>query len=429
MAESFHSVAIVGAGVSGLYAAHLLRARFPDVVLLEAQNRIGGRIKQVHGFAPWPVEVGPEFVHGRNSTFVRLAESAMGVQLREKDWPDFWHFGAEGGAGGQGLVADANVDDEVAKVHDLFGNCDEEPLPPPGRDVSAVDWMRSKGCSQRQMAIADACYANDFCCSLRHLGLREMILENRGWDSGETYLLMDRSLGEVIQHLAKGADVRTNWAVQSIEYGGPAAAQQQQGGVTIRAVDGRVVRCRAVVVTVALPILQQNLITFSPPLPPAKTAALSRLRMGNVVKLLLSFSSRFWPEDMYDVLCPGAFVPEFWMLRYPETNPGVGTPFCIVGFIAGERADEASAIASAPASPATAPHPLEPFVRGAYTYPTLGAEVGDRGALAAPVAGRVFFAGEATQEAANPCIQGAMETAERAAAQVGAALEPARSKM
>lgn len=45
--EQFHSVVIVGAGVAGLYAAQLLRLRFPDVVVVEAQDRIGGRIRQV----------------------------------------------------------------------------------------------------------------------------------------------------------------------------------------------------------------------------------------------------------------------------------------------------------------------------------------------------------------------------------------------
>ncbi|GLI62385.1 hypothetical protein VaNZ11_005004 [Volvox africanus] len=444
--ESFHSVAIIGAGLSGLYAAHLLKDRFPDVVVLEAQDRVGGRIKQVHGMAPWPIEAGPEFVHGRNSVFVRFAEQQLGVKFGEKEWPDWWYFGEE--VGGQGLVNDQDVDDEVDKVHDLFGDCGDEAQPPPGRDVSAAEWMAAKGCTNRQMAVAEACYANDFGCSLRQLGLREMIEENRGWDSGETYLLMDRSMGAVITHLARGANIKTSWVVSSIAYGG---GDQPGASVRVCSADGRVVRCGAVLVTVPVTILQQGAITFSPPLSAAKTAALSRVRMGNVIKVVLSFSRRFWKEDMYDVVCPGAFAPEFWMLNYPPTNPGAGTPYCIVGFIAGERADEVSAmgpdaaqrrfleqldeIFGAPTDPRPASSSVvkghvvdwskEPYVRGAYSYPSLGAELGDRAALASPVLGRVFFAGEATNETINPCIQGAMQTAERAAAQIRAAVDVA----
>ncbi len=104
----FHSVVIVGCGISGLYAARLLRKRFPDLLCVEATDRIGGRIQhvsdapaeapcmrvhdpfgaacsalvpravrdvyallnarapaaQVEDFVSWPVQEGPEFVHG-----------------------------------------------------------------------------------------------------------------------------------------------------------------------------------------------------------------------------------------------------------------------------------------------------------------------------------------------------------------------------
>lgn len=55
---------------------------------------------------------------------------------------------------------------------------------------------------------------------------------------------------------------------------------------------------------------------------------------------------------------------------------------------------------------------------GAYTYPSLHAEVGDRDILAEPIDNTVFFAGEATHPAINPCMQAAMETGQRAAKQV-----------
>lgn len=51
----------------------------------------------------------------------------------------------------------------------------------------------------RQVALAEACYANDFGCSLKELGLREMIVENAGWDYGETYLLPDMLMGEFVK--------------------------------------------------------------------------------------------------------------------------------------------------------------------------------------------------------------------------------------
>jgi hypothetical protein len=64
------------------------------------------------------------------------------------------------------------------QLHELFENVGDEAPPPAGRDVSAEQWLRSKGATELQMEVADVCYANDFGCSVQQLGLREMITEN-----------------------------------------------------------------------------------------------------------------------------------------------------------------------------------------------------------------------------------------------------------
>lgn len=47
--DGYHSCIVVGAGLAGLYAAHQLKARYPDVLIVEAQDHIGGRVRQVRG--------------------------------------------------------------------------------------------------------------------------------------------------------------------------------------------------------------------------------------------------------------------------------------------------------------------------------------------------------------------------------------------
>jgi monoamine oxidase len=64
-------IVIIGAGSAGLYAAHLLQqitaAARPKVIVLEAGARIGGRVLTLDGFAPWPVDLGGEFIHGEDT--------------------------------------------------------------------------------------------------------------------------------------------------------------------------------------------------------------------------------------------------------------------------------------------------------------------------------------------------------------------------
>lgn len=99
--------------------------------------------------------------------------------------------------------------------------------------------------------------------------------------AGETYLLLDRSLRHVVEHLARGlvGSLRLSWPVQRIEHGA--------GGVLLHGPAGQHVQCRAVVVTVPLVQLQSGAIAFSPALPAAKLGALSRLKMSNAVKVAL----------------------------------------------------------------------------------------------------------------------------------------------
>lgn len=197
-------------------------------------------------------------------------------------------------------------------------------------------------------------------------------------------------------------------------------------------------------------MLKAGKIAFSPPLPERKRLAVERLRFGNAIKVVLAFTRRFWPDDLYDVVCTDELVPEFWMTRRPVTDAANAHLHPVTGFCAGVAADRIAAMGqqaavrafvaqldrvfgtSADPQPATNSFAKaqvfdwaqQEHSLGAYSFPSLGAEPGDREALAAPLPGNdtVFFAGEATHVAVNPCMQAALETGDRAAAQVKASL-------
>lgn len=123
---------------------------------------------------------------------------------------------------------------------------------------------------------------------------------------------MDRSLSHVVDQLATGLNITTNWPVHRIEYSAT--------GVLLLDPDGRRISADKVIVSVPLKILQTGKLQFSPALPAYKTAAIQRLRMGNAVKIMVAFKQRFWPERMYDVVCTDMFVPEFWMTQHTPVD-------------------------------------------------------------------------------------------------------------
>jgi monoamine oxidase len=214
-----------------------------------------------------------------------------------------------------------------------------------------------------------------------------------------------------------------------------------------------------VVSTVPVSCLRDRDISFSPPLPEGKQAAAGKIKIGNAVKAVCRLDTKFWPDDLWDVVCSDSFMPELWLTPAADVlkSAAQGKPmkhYFMVGFVSGERADRVMQLPKeevkrlmllqldAIFGTKEDPHPASSscsgfmvqdwgksqFFRGAYTYPSPGA-FGERGVLGAPVGGKLFFAGEATQTGCNPCLQAAMETGARAAKEVAASLGAPRPKL
>ena len=211
-------------------------------------------------------------------------------------------------------------------------------------------------------------------------------------------------------------------------------------------------RARAALVTLPLGVLQARppapgAIAFDPPLPAGKRTAIDRLAMGNVVKLVVRFREPLGagpfaavPRDASFLHVPAAPVPTWWRF-------GRGDHACLVGWVAGPAAERFAARHAGPDAPAarlraglaglaralriparallTAVEDArsfdwaaDPYARGAYSWIPVGATASPA-ALSAPLAGCLFFAGEATDLIGDPgTVQGALATGARAAAEI-----------
>ena len=440
-------VIVVGAGAAGLSAAKSLAAHGLRVVVLEASSRIGGRVLHDESLCGWPVELGPEFIHGEcDNRLLDLINSGIDgkpdAEVVELDWPNYYYFGKEGELL---LAEEADEQPDVAAMHEAFGRLGELAADP--SEQSLLQYFAAQGLSSRVLDLADAIFANDYGADASDVGLREVVHEQRHWAHGEKYLVLKHAcLHDAMRTLACGLDVRKGWAVDKLHVA--SASDVVRPTVVASDASGRRLVAKAAIVTVALAALQHAEITFDPPLPRPHADAVDALSMGNALKVIVRVNQRFWPADFFDAVCSDCFIPEVWLtpaavLMAPDCPP----PYAIVGFVAGARA---SRVADLPDEEIArkmllqldamfgtneAPHPASdscegylvknwkthPRTHGAYSHPTLHAH-GKRPALGACANRAIFFAGEATHEGINPCIHGAMETGERAAERARALL-------
>lgn len=435
-------VAVIGAGAAGLAAARTLHEHDINVVVLEARERIGGRILTHRDAATSiPVELGAEFIHGSAPELEEIARKAAlaTVDISGRRWQIF----------GERLRP---ADDFWDRLDRVMRRLDKRRTP----DRSFEGFLSKKPggrrlAHDRRLALQ---YVEGF-----HAADPSRISERALADGGSPGDdVRERRIGRVldgydrvIDWLASplGDQVRLSAVVTRIRWA--------PGNVSIevRHPDGRSrpsVNARAAIVTVPLGVLkaapgEPGAIQFDPELR-AKRPALDHLAMGSVVRIVLRFNEPFWLSESFakhaktEELDTLSFLHTddehfpVWWSTYPVRAP------ILVGWHGGPGAGELSrlaqeeiedrAINSLARRVAVAPRKMrgmveaawlhdwehDPFSRGAYSYQTVGG-IEAPAALARPLRGTLFFAGEAADvEGRTGTVHGAIATGRRAATEV-----------
>lgn len=416
-----YQVLIVGAGVAGMYAAHLLDQKGVSVLVLEASDTHGGRVRPLENFADFVVELGAEEIHGENSIYYKIAQES-GATLIDKPLENYYFIDGE-------LLdeeaAEENKDfieamDFIDSIQDYSGD-----------DISLADYLKSEDIDEKVHHIVSAEVANEHGTSAERIGMAGLALEEKIWEAGEeNFILANRSHISIIEQHCKSIldKIAYRKAVKSIDYSEELTSVLTQDGSTYKA--------KAVIVTVPLTMLQANTINFYPVLPKEKQNAIQKIGMDAGMKIILKFSKAFWQPDTGSIF--GKLIPEYWV---SSEGRSVET-YVLTAFVNGKNAeylssegdnavalviDELSTIFKDNISAYLEKSYLidwakEPFIRGAYSYDKMG--IGEsRKILAEPVENTLFFAGEATcTNGHHASIHGAMESAKRAADEVCEAL-------
>jgi monoamine oxidase len=317
-ARSPTHVLIVGAGAAGLMAARELARAGKQVTILEARDRCGGRIHplsaQTFGYA---AEGGAEFVHGAAPVTRALLREARLVlsPMEGTRW-----------SARDGVFSPAESVPHADQLHQALTELKA--------DLPVAEFLERHFADQQYSELrrqirrmvegydaADASRASTFALRDEWMG-RE--LGRHGRLAGGYGGLIDFLVSECCK---EGVSIHLGAAVTQIE--------KRRGRIAARCRDGTLVKADAAILTVPLPLLQEIKL---PRAARAQAAASADIGFGNVVKILLRFTTRWWTDcggrDLGDLsfLFSDAVVPTWWT-QYPASHP------VLTGWFSGPKAD------------------------------------------------------------------------------------------
>ena len=437
------AVIVIGGGMSGLAAACQLGRAGVAVTILEARDRIGGRVLTLHDSAcKSPIELGAEFIHGKPPEIWQVLEKAK-IEISEVEG-DSW-CSAGGKLSKCDLISDADA--ILDKMNDS------------ATDQSFLSFLERAGDATtdkqrraRQRAIS---YVSGFNAAdpglvgvhwlVKGMRAEEEIEGHRAFRSENGYAdLLSNFLAELNQ---LEIPTHTGCVVETIDW--------KNSGVELTVREGNglsAYQVPRVLVTVPLSLLQMSLgqtgvIRFTPALPREMTDALEKLEMGKVIRVVLRFRERFWDgirprggttatlSDMGFLFSQDEWFPTWWTtmprkdpiitgwapFRCAEKLSGKSHSFVVerslrtLGGLVGVSFEELQALLE---EGYFHDWQTDPFSRGAYSYGKVGANEAQR-ALVRPVEDTIFLAGEATDISGhNGTVHGAIASGHRAAAQI-----------
>ena len=401
------TVIVIGAGISGLAAAKKLKDKGFNVIVLEAQEKIGGRIRTDRSLGI-AFDEGASWIHGpKGNPITNLASQA-----------------------------DANTyltDDDSLKVFDNNGTAYSDAFLDAQytQFENALNAVRSIGTqSQSFLEVFNSLYPTQENNRLWKYMLSAYLefdtggdistLSSKYFDDDEAFsgkdVIITNGYDKIANLLGQGLDIRLNSRVTEVNY------------TSIKSlvnVKGDSVEADYVIVSVPLGVLKNNSVSFNPTLPIDKQGAIENTKMGNVNKFLFSWNTPFWETDVqyigYTPDTKGKFNYFMNMLKFlPTTNSLMTFAFGNYATVT-ESLSDGEIISEVMAQLKTIygnsiPTPTNMLrtkwgqninTFGAYSFAPNGTTSTDFDTMAKEISNKLFFAGEHTIRDYRGTVHGA----------------------
>jgi lysine-specific histone demethylase 1B len=396
----YGKVIIIGAGAAGLYAAYILKLKGIDFQILEAAANYGGRLGKLTGFANFPIDTGAQWLHGKNSILGDLITKSNTKITLDDSETKYWF--------------NNQLVNSLPQNTDIFEGDD---LP----DISYNDYALQKGLGNEYKYIVEN-IAGDQGAAATRLSVFGNNQDEKNWNSGdddfkfqETYFdLIDTQFASQVKNR-----ILCNTIVTKIDY--------SQSTIQITDRNNNTYNADKVIITVPITILKSADIQFIPTLPNEKTTAFSKIGMDAGMKVFLKFSNKFFDQNIIGGPICAAYADDsigkaqndnvllaFSMGVQAEYLTSLGSDTAITNALLQELDTMYNGQATASFVASHVQNwTINPFVKGAYSYSTIG--MGDARKVATkPINKKLYFAGEAMNtNGHHQTVHGAVETGYR----------------
>ena len=421
-ASADERIVIVGAGVAALAAVQELEVRgFENVVILEAQDRVGGRVWTGSIGDGIPVELGATWIHGIRSNPIHEIAESNGIATAPTDYDNTIVYDQSG-------RETPWVDEQLWRAYMRLA------YERPDQSLQAVydEFAAANGFDDHHdrllwQHVLNSMLEHEFGADVSDLSIMSY---DGGSDMRGGDVVFPGGYSQIIDVLAAGRDIRLRHPVAEIDHTGDEVA--------VTTGTGTVFEADRVIVTVPLGVLKAGDISFVPSLPPDKQAAIDALAMGVLNRTSLLFDDVFWAPDVEWIGYLSEQKGEWseTLNLYPYQQQPVLAMFNAGSF--GAEVEQYSddeltgrAVAALRAIFGDVPDPVDsvstrwvsdPWTKGSYSYVPAGASFENYRVMARPAGERVFFAGEATHSRFPSTVHGAFLSGKRVARQISGLL-------